>query len=182
MHIRPSILSSIFPIHAYAKVATPNPKRHTRSAVFRGFQKSHSVPKACSPSLRHPCIISSFPVAFDVMKTTSAPNRVHVSRSNAMVSGRPPRFFESQSIMRSGSMCFLIRFVMVGPKVFSWSDPIQMRNQSGDWMQVESAAPMPVPVQMRMPRLNMAEAWPTPAVMVVSICFSERVTRVTHRT
>ena len=30
-------------------------------------------------------------------------------------------------------------------------------------MQVDNAAPMPVPVQMRMPRLNMADAWPTPA-------------------
>ena len=69
--------------------------------------------------------------------------------------------------MRSGSMCFLIMPVMVGPKVRSWSDPIQMRNQLGDWMQVESAAPIPVPVQMRMPRVNMAEAWPTPAVLDV---------------
>ncbi len=31
-------------------------------------------------------------------------------------------------------------------------------------MQVDSAAPIPVPVQMRMPRLNMADACPTPAV------------------
>jgi hypothetical protein len=36
--------------------------------------------------------------------------------------------------------------------------------QFGLWMQVDSAAPMPVPVQMRIPRLNMAEACPTPAV------------------
>jgi hypothetical protein len=43
-----------------------------------------------------------------------------------------------------------------------------MRNQLGDWMQVESAAPIPVPVQMRIPRLNIAEAWPTAAVVCVS--------------
>lgn len=75
-----------------------------------------------------------------------------------MVSGRPPRFFESHSIIRSGSMCLWMRPVIVGPNVFSWSEPIQMRNQSGLWMQVESAAPMPVPVQILMPRLNIADA------------------------
>lgn len=70
---------------------------------------------------------------------------------------------------------------MVGPNVFSWSEPIQIRNlenyyycevslegrgtcQFGSWMQVDSAAPMPVPVQMRIPRLNIADACPTPAV------------------
>lgn len=31
-------------------------------------------------------------------------------------------------------------------------------------MQVESAAPMPVPVQIRIPLLYIADAWPTPAV------------------
>src|SRR5690606_15813006 len=36
--------------------------------------------------------------------------------------------------------------------------------QFGLWIQVDRAAPIPVPVQMRMPRLNMAEACPTPAV------------------
>jgi hypothetical protein len=61
---------------------------------------------------------------------------------------------------------------MVGPKVFSWSEPIQIRNQFGDWMHVESAAPMPVPVQMRMPRLNIAEAWPTPAVRGFPLAFA----------
>lgn len=33
-------------------------------------------------------------------------------------------------------------------------------------MHVDSAAPMPVPVQMRIPRLNIAEACPTPATTV----------------
>jgi hypothetical protein len=95
---------------------------------------------------------------------TSAPQLFHVSLSSWTLSGLPPRFFESQRIILSGSMCFLMRPVMVGPKVRSWSEPIQMRNQSGLWMHVESAAPMPVPVQMRMPRLYIAEAWPTPAI------------------
>jgi len=45
-----------------------------------------------------------------------------------------------------------------------------MRNQFGDCMHVESAAPIPVPVQMRMPRLNIAEAWPTPAVVLLVDC------------
>ena len=36
--------------------------------------------------------------------------------------------------------------------------------QFGLWMQVDKAAPIPVPVQIRMPRLNMAEACPTPAI------------------
>jgi hypothetical protein len=31
------------------------------------------------------------------MKITSAPNLVQVSLNNSIVSGRPPRFFESQS-------------------------------------------------------------------------------------
>ena len=35
-------------------------------------------------------------------------------------------------------------------------------------MQVDNAAPIPVPVQIRMPRLNMAEACPTPAIPCVS--------------
>jgi len=43
-----------------------------------------------------------------------------------------------------------------------------MRNQSGDWMHVERAAPIPVPVQIRMPRLNIAEAWPTPAMNMLA--------------
>jgi hypothetical protein len=78
-------------------------------------------------------------------------------------------------------MLLWMRFEMVGPKVRSWSEPIQIRNlrgagqlgdvesgegeryQLGLWMQVERAAPMPVPVQIRMPRRNMADACPTPA-------------------
>jgi hypothetical protein len=49
---------------------------------------------------RHPCIISSFPCILLVIKMTSAPNLVHVSCSNSIVFGRPPRFFESHRIMR----------------------------------------------------------------------------------
>lgn len=60
--------------------------------------------------------------------------------------------------MRSGSMLLWMSAEMVGPKVRSWSDPIQMKNQLGLCIHVESAAPMPVPVQMRIPRLNIAEA------------------------
>jgi hypothetical protein len=52
-----------------------------------------------------PCIISSFPCILEVMKMTSAPKLSHVSLSSFTVSGRPPRFFESQRIIRSGSMC-----------------------------------------------------------------------------
>jgi len=59
---------------------------------------------------------------------TSAPNLSQVSLRSSIVFGRPPRFFESQRIILSGSMCLWIRFVIVDPKVFSWSEPIQMRN------------------------------------------------------
>ena len=97
---------------------------------------------------------------------TSAPKLSHTSLRSFTVSGRPPLFFESQRIIRSGSILLWISPVIVGPKVFSWSEPIQIRNQLGLWMQVDNAAPMPVPVQMRIPRLNMAEAWPTPAVTI----------------
>ena len=113
---------------------------------------------------RHPCIISSFPCILLVMKITSALQETHVSFNNFIVSGRPPRFLLSHSIMRSGSILLCISADTVGPNVRSWSDPIQIRNQFGDWMHVESAAPMPVPVQIRMPRVNMADALPTPAV------------------
>ena len=41
--------------------------------------------------------------------------------------GNAPRAFESHKHIRSGSMCLWMRPEMVGPKVFSWSDPIQMR-------------------------------------------------------
>ena len=77
---------------------------------------------------RQPCIISSLPCMFEVMKITSAPKLFHVSLRSCMVSGRPPRFFESQRIILSGSMCLWTRPDIVGPKVFSWSEPIQMRN------------------------------------------------------
>ena len=118
---------------------------------------NYSASRIDVPS-RHPCIISSLPWRLEVIKMTSAPKLCQVSLRSLTLSGRPPRFLESQRIMRSGSMYFVMRPVMVGPNVFSWSDPIQIRNQLGLWMQVERAAPMPVPVQMRIPRLNMAEA------------------------
>lgn len=131
---------------------------------------------------RQPCTISSLPCLLEVMKITSAPKFSHVSLRSCIVSGRLPRFFESQRIILSGSICLWIRPVIVGPKVLSWSEPIQMRNlaelqkriqkfclrvayQSGLWMQVDSAAPIPVPVQMRIPLLNSADACPTPAIL-----------------
>jgi hypothetical protein len=131
---------------------------------------------------RQPCTISSLPCLLEVMKITSAPKFSHVSLRSCIVSGRLPRFFESQRIILSGSICLWIRPVIVGPKVLSWSEPIQMRNlaelqkriqknclrvayQSGLWMQVDSAAPIPVPVQMRIPLLNRADACPTPAIV-----------------
>lgn len=46
--------------------------------------------------------------------------------------------------------------------------------QLGLWMQVDSAAPMPVPVQTRMPLLNMAEAWPTPATKRIQLEYERR--------
>lgn len=104
----------------------------------RSFQKSQRVPNACIPAvipvsiqvcmrsrggghipLRQPCIISSFPCLLDVINITSAPKLSHVSWRSFMVSGRPPRFLESQRIILSGSMCLWIRPVIVGPKVFS---------------------------------------------------------------
>lgn len=118
------------------------------------------------------------------MKMTSAPKLCHVSFSSCTESGLPPRFFESHRIMRSGSMLSWMRRDIVGPNVLSWSEPIQMRNlirmlddksdvvekksvcnyQLGFWIQVDKAAPIPVPVQIRIPRLNIADAWPTPAL------------------
>src|SRR3569833_2260337 len=80
---------------------------------------------------RQPCIISSLPCMLEVMKMTSAPQLSQVSFRSFTVSGRPPRFFESQRIIRSGSMCFCIRPAIVGPNVLSWSDPIQIKNLDG---------------------------------------------------
>lgn len=110
-------------------------------------QKSHRVPKACKPAVsgvshkyhdhfgllvdvpaRQPCIISSLPCLLEVMKMTSAPKLVHVSLRSCMLSGLPPRFFVSHKIILSGSMCLWMRPVIVGPKVFSWSEPIHIRN------------------------------------------------------
>jgi len=67
----------------------------------------------------HPCIISSLPCLLEVMKMTSALKLFQVSLRSWTVSGRPPRFFESQRIMRSGSMCLWIRPVIVVPNVRS---------------------------------------------------------------
>ena len=53
----------------------------------------------------------------------------------------------------SGSICLWINPEIVGPNVFSWSLPIQIKNQLGLWIHVDSAAPIPVPVQIRTPRL-----------------------------
>ncbi len=75
-------------------------------------------PLESSPA-RQPCIISSLPCMLDVMKMTSAPKLSHVSLRSFMVSGRPPCFFESQRIILSGSICWRISPVIVGPKVFS---------------------------------------------------------------
>lgn len=151
-------------MHAKPHKRPPQIPIKTPIAFDYQVQKSHSVPKACSPAARQPCIISSLPCKFDVMKITSAPNRSHVSLRSSIVSGRPPRFFESQRIIRSGSICLWMRPVIVGPNVRSWSEPIHIRNQFGLWMQVDRAAPIPVPVQIRIPRLNIAEACPTPAM------------------
>ena len=41
---------------------------------------------------------------------------------------------------------------------------VQGAYQFGLCMQVDSAAPMPVPVQTRIPLLNIADACPTPAI------------------
>lgn len=130
---------------------------------------------------RHPCIISSFPFMLDVMKMTSAPKLFQVSLRSCIVSGRPPRSLVSHSIIRSGSMLSWMSREIVDPNVFSWSEPIQMRNLERTinhrsagwkcgytyqfllWMHVDRAAPMPVPVQTRIPLLNMAEACPIPA-------------------
>jgi hypothetical protein len=63
----------------------------------------------------------------------------------------------------SGPMWRWINPEIVGPKVFSWSLPIQIRNQFGLCMHVESAAPIPVPVHMRTPRLYRVDVLETPA-------------------
>lgn len=146
---------------------------------------------------RQPCIISSLPFMLEVMKMTSAPKLSHVSLSSCTVFGRPPRFFESQRIILSGSILLWIRPAIVGPKVFSWSEPIQIRNlwrhqnkvqesrplayQFLLWMQVDSAAPIPVPVQIRIPFLNIADACPTPAIIVQQM-LRLRMIEDTHRT
>ena len=65
------------------------------------------------------------------LKRTVLPSAFQLSQillSSSTVSGRRPSCFESQRILLSGSICFLINPVMVGPKVFSWSEPIQTRN------------------------------------------------------
>ena len=83
-----------------------------------------------------------------------------------------------------------MRPAIVGPNVFSWSEPIHIRNQFGlcqknisverrkreflngsflredgmrTWRHVDSAAPRPVPVQTRIPRLYKYDVFETPA-------------------
>lgn len=46
-----------------------------------------------------------------------------------------PLAFESQSVTREGSSFLWIRLEIVGPNVFSWSEPIQMRYLHGAWDQ-----------------------------------------------
>ena len=114
-----------------------------------------------------------------------------------------PLALESQSVTRSGPKCLYTRFVIVGPKAFSWSEPIHIRYLKFKWISqfvrlkstpdkdqdspiwtlftigyqfgylpttvthtcrhVERAAPRPVPVQTRMPRLYMYDVLDTPA-------------------
>jgi hypothetical protein len=130
--------------------------RHTNAGIF---------------SARQPSMSSLLPFQFDVMKTTSARQSRYALRTSFIRSGRPPararaasaseanakephapRALESHSIMRSGGMLRRTRSAIAGPNVRSWSEPTQMRNQSGDCRHVESAAPTPVPVQTRTPR------------------------------
>lgn len=109
--------------------------------------------KAGMPACLHPSISSALPWKFDVMKTTSALKLLYASFTSFSVSGLPPLCLESQRVIRSGSMPFLISPEIVGPNVFSWSEPIQMRYQSLLCRHVERAAPSPVPVHTRIPRL-----------------------------
>jgi hypothetical protein len=88
---------------------------------------------------------------------------LYASLTSFITSGRPPRARLSHRQSRSGPRLSWIRREIVGPNVFSWSDPIQMRYQSGDWRQVDSAAPSPVPVHMRIPRLYNVDVFETPA-------------------
>ena len=64
-----------------------------------------------------------------------------------IVSGRPPRNFESQRRRRSGSMCRWMRPLMVGPKVFSWSEPVRaIRSQHSIPLARRRAPHFPVPI------------------------------------
>jgi len=53
--------------------------------------------------------------------------------------------------------------------VSNWSARLSLRDnrydpyQLGDWMQVDRAAPRPVPVHIRMPRLYSVDVFDTPA-------------------
>lgn len=144
-------------------------------------------------------------------RVPSAFHDLYTSFRIFIVSGRPPRALESQSSNRSGSTCRWMSPLMVGPNVFSWSEPVFARShkvnlcrlmrrsaekafprtdpdqepaqwgeavcqrynyaapvgrrahQFGDWMHVERAAPMPVPVQIRIPRLYRVEVFEMPA-------------------
>ena len=63
-----------------------------------------------------------------------------------IVSGRPPRNFESQRRRRSGSMCRWMRPLMVGPKVFSWSEPVRaIQRQHSFPLRAKERATLPRP-------------------------------------
>lgn len=132
-------------------------------SLDRKQRKHTNVPKAGMPSSLHPSIIPAFPPLFDVMNTTSGPHDVYTSLINFITSGRFPRSFESQSVYCVAGRLTPISVEIVGPNVFSWSEPIQMRYQSGLCRQLESAAPSPVPVQTRIPRLYILVVFETPA-------------------
>lgn len=135
----PGKKKKIYAINAIAMPqTTPSEVPKSTKSIHPGWKPSNIVSNKEQGSnsgqiifnipLRQPCIISSLPCLFEVIKMTSAPKLSYVSFRSCTVSGRPPRFFESQRIILSGSMLLWIRPEMVGPNVFSWSEPIQMRN------------------------------------------------------
>jgi hypothetical protein len=113
------------------KLRSPRGCRKRAFPLYRSLAVSETHEKfrieLCEPS-RHPCIISSLPFMLDVIKITSAPKLFQVSLRSCIVSGRPPRSLVSHSIILSGSILSWIRREIVDPKVFLWSEPIQMRN------------------------------------------------------
>ena len=122
------------------------PKRSLyRSQKISRSNTRYKRTNAGIPSNLQPSIICRFPCRFDVINTTSAPHDWYASLISFITSGRPPttkwcmqqsmqnnlsiipRFLESHSVMRSGPKFRLMRDDMVGPNVFSWSEPIQIR-------------------------------------------------------